>query len=150
SPGLSADNHPPHSRFVQVRSPGTAGIQIGRSLAAQQKRAGHPRSRDTLSQTGRHWTSARLPDTIAPVRYDLRLTPDLATAKFDGNELIELDVFKPVSTIFLNAAELSVSGAALRSSRRAFPAMLGIQVIPHGAAEQVAIRLPRAIPPGRY
>src|SRR5262245_24398556 len=63
--------------------------------------------------------SVRLPDSAAPVRYDLRFSPDLVAATFEASETIVLDVFKPLSTITLNAAELKVSRAALRSTRQA-------------------------------
>jgi aminopeptidase N len=49
----------------------------------------------------------RLPETVRPESYKLTLTPDLKSATFAAVESIEVTVDKPVSSITLNAAELS-------------------------------------------
>ena len=51
----------------------------------------------------------RLPKDVLPLRYDLRLTPDLDTFTFDGQAAIDIEVSKPTSQIKINAAELSIS-----------------------------------------
>ena len=53
----------------------------------------------------------RLPRTVVPSRYDLRLEPDLAAATFAGRVEIAVDVAEPVEEIVLNAAELCVTEA---------------------------------------
>ena len=55
----------------------------------------------------------RLPRHIIPIRYDLRLEPDLATATFAGRETIVLTVTQATSTIILNAVDLTISSAIL-------------------------------------
>src|SRR5689334_10221769 len=55
----------------------------------------------------------RLPATVVPRRYDLRLAPDLPAARFDGEETIEIDVREPIDEIVLNAVELDITGAEL-------------------------------------
>jgi puromycin-sensitive aminopeptidase len=55
----------------------------------------------------------RLPYTVEPRRYALRLTPDLAHATFTGEVHIEVLIHEAVSEIVLNAAELTVSSALL-------------------------------------
>jgi puromycin-sensitive aminopeptidase len=55
----------------------------------------------------------RLPYTVEPRRYALRLTPDLAHATFTGEVHIEVLIHEAVSEIVLNAAELAVSSALL-------------------------------------
>ena len=49
----------------------------------------------------------RLPDSVRPESYSLTLTPDLKSATFAGIESIAVTVEGPVSSITLNAAEIS-------------------------------------------
>ncbi|MBM4254854.1 MAG: M1 family metallopeptidase [Deltaproteobacteria bacterium] len=53
--------------------------------------------------------SYRLPETVSPERYQLRLTPDLTSFTFAGEETVSLTIHEPVSEITLNAAELTIS-----------------------------------------
>ncbi|MBY0547573.1 MAG: M1 family metallopeptidase [Candidatus Obscuribacterales bacterium] len=50
----------------------------------------------------------RLPRTVLPLRYELRLTPDLTKATFEGEIVITVDVNQPVSEIVLNAVPRTV------------------------------------------
>ncbi len=50
----------------------------------------------------------RLPSTVTPDRYEIRLTPDLRAATFLGEEKISVQIHEPVREIVLNAAELQV------------------------------------------
>jgi puromycin-sensitive aminopeptidase len=65
--------------------------------------------------TGRADPSAshRLPYTVEPRRYALRLAPDLEGARFNGEVHIEVLVHEPVSEIVLHAAELTIESARL-------------------------------------
>ncbi|HVS39951.1 MAG TPA: M1 family metallopeptidase [Gemmataceae bacterium] len=54
----------------------------------------------------------RLPRTVVPSRYDIRLEPDLAAATFAGRVTIAVTVHEPVEEIVLNAAELCIKEAA--------------------------------------
>ena len=58
--------------------------------------------------------SHRLPTTIVPERYELRLNPDLTTWTFTGSEKVAVQIQEPVREIVLNAAELDVGTASLR------------------------------------
>jgi puromycin-sensitive aminopeptidase len=51
----------------------------------------------------------RLPRTVVPSRYDLRLDPDLVTLTFTGEATIAVTVTEPVREIVLNAAELAIT-----------------------------------------
>src|SRR5262249_38276399 len=55
----------------------------------------------------------RLPRTVMPTRYDLRLEPDLTSATFTGEETVTLTVSEPTAEIVLNAIELTVDSAML-------------------------------------
>ncbi|HEU4366662.1 MAG TPA: M1 family metallopeptidase [Methylomirabilota bacterium] len=59
----------------------------------------------------------RLPRTAVPVRYDIRLEPDLTTRTFHGEETIAVDVAEPVSAIDLNAVELALDEAVVLDAR---------------------------------
>ncbi len=48
----------------------------------------------------------RLPGGVTPVHYALTITPDLAKARFAGEETIEVVVAAPTKVITLNAAEI--------------------------------------------
>lgn len=58
-------------------------------------------------------TATRLPDTVVPARYRLRLAPDIANGTFAGQVAIDVDVREPVSSIDLNAAGLKVTEARI-------------------------------------
>jgi puromycin-sensitive aminopeptidase len=55
--------------------------------------------------------SYRLPRTVAPQRYEIELTPDLAAATFAGRVGIDVTVTESTSELVLNAAELDVTSA---------------------------------------
>jgi puromycin-sensitive aminopeptidase len=50
----------------------------------------------------------RLPRTVVPRRYDLRLDPDLTTLTFTGEATIAISVEEPVREIVLNAIDLTI------------------------------------------
>jgi aminopeptidase N len=58
-------------------------------------------------------TAQRLPDTIAPTHYTLKLTPDLKAATFSGVEKIDVNIKQPVKSITLNAAEIKFESVAI-------------------------------------
>lgn len=55
----------------------------------------------------------RLPRHVVPLRYEIRLEPDLAAATFAGHETITLRVMQVTTTIVLNAVDLAISAADL-------------------------------------
>jgi puromycin-sensitive aminopeptidase len=59
----------------------------------------------------------RLPRTVVPSRYDIRLEPDLTTLTFAGVETIALTIAEPVTEIVLNAVELVVDEAVVVDGR---------------------------------
>ncbi|MEO8341547.1 MAG: M1 family metallopeptidase, partial [Nitrospirota bacterium] len=55
----------------------------------------------------------RLPRHVVPIRYDLRLEPDLTVARFAGQETVTLTVLQPTSDVVLNAIELDITSAQI-------------------------------------
>ena len=58
----------------------------------------------------------RLPTNVTPERYELKLTPDLTTWTFTGDEKISIHVHEPVREIILNAAELELHAVSLQTA----------------------------------
>src|SRR4051794_30309763 len=68
----------------------------------------------------------RLPRTAVPRRYDLRLEPDLASASFTGEVVVDLLLHEELSTIVLNAAELRIDSAWVRTHSGTVPARVAL------------------------
>ncbi|MGH8625423.1 MAG: M1 family metallopeptidase, partial [Gammaproteobacteria bacterium] len=60
--------------------------------------------------------SYKLPNTVCPERYQLRLTPNLKAFRFAGEETITVKVREPVKKIVLNAAELTIRALEITSA----------------------------------
>jgi hypothetical protein len=58
----------------------------------------------------------RLPTTVVPSRYDIRLEPDLDAATFAGHETVAITVSEPVGEILLNAAELVIRSVSVQTA----------------------------------
>src|SRR6266704_2556364 len=83
-------------------------------------------------------TAHRLPDTVRPETYSIELRPDLGEFTFRGSESIRIRVARPTKTIILNAKDLEVQEATVRSSRgRSVP-----------AAERLRLTFKETIPKG--
>jgi puromycin-sensitive aminopeptidase len=61
----------------------------------------------------------RLPRTVVPSRYDIRLEPDLTTFAFAGSETVAVTVSEPVTDIWLNAVEIDIDSVAIEDGRGA-------------------------------
>ena len=53
--------------------------------------------------------SHRLPRTVVPSRYDIRLEPDLESATYAGEEIVQVEVRDETDEIQLNAVELTIT-----------------------------------------
>ena len=59
--------------------------------------------------------SYRLPDSVTPERYEIRLAPNLATSTFNGEETVVVKIHQPTSEIILNAAEIDIQSVSIRA-----------------------------------
>ncbi len=89
----------------------------------------------------------RLPRHVVPHRYQLRLEPDLVTARFTGQETITLTVIQPTRSVMLNAADLAISSAIVRG-----PAgqRLEAQIEMEASSERARFMFPEALTPGEW
>jgi puromycin-sensitive aminopeptidase len=55
----------------------------------------------------------KLPMTVRPDRYQIRLTPDFTAFTFAGEETVVIQVLEPTTEIILNAAELQIHSVAV-------------------------------------
>src|SRR6266545_2977661 len=87
----------------------------------------------------------RLPSTITPERYEIRLTPDLSNWTFAGEQKVLIRVVEPVREIVLNAAELEFHSVSLK--------LPGGKMLPGSARldsdnEQATLDFPDTLPSG--
>ena len=93
-------------------------------------------------------TPGLLPKDVVPVEYDLHLRPDLGTRTFHGTQTITLDVRRPTRAIVMNALNLDVAAATLRSGTGELVALA--PPMPDAATQTIAFALPAPLAPGRY
>lgn len=83
----------------------------------------------------------RLPPTVVPRRYELRLEPDLETFTFAGTVKMDVEVLERADEIVLNAAELEIAGGDLNGV-----ALAGIEY--DDEHERAVLRLGEPVSPG--
>jgi puromycin-sensitive aminopeptidase len=86
----------------------------------------------------------RLPRTVVPSRYRLRLEPDLEAFTFTGRESADLEITEPVEEIVLNAAELEIHRAVLHAGGQEIPA----SVVYDEENQRAVLRLTSPAPAG--
>jgi puromycin-sensitive aminopeptidase len=89
----------------------------------------------------------RLPRTVVPQRYDLRLEPELAASTFRGEVTISVSVQESTQEIYLNAIELEISQATLiDDDGNTHAAAITLDA----ATERCKLIFPSAIAPGAW
>src|SRR5262245_55577114 len=89
----------------------------------------------------------RLPRTVVPPRYDLRLVPDIPSASFTGEETIAVTVGEPVDLFVLNAVELRIDRAELTlQTGETLPG----SVILDAQEERCRLSFGRSVPAGNH
>ena len=89
----------------------------------------------------------RLPTSVFPERYEIKLTPDLAAATFAGEEKVFVQVIEPVRQVVVNAADLEFQAVSIKEP--------GGKVVRGNAAldienEQATFNFPETLNPGRW
>jgi puromycin-sensitive aminopeptidase len=89
----------------------------------------------------------RLPTTVIPERYEIKLTPDLAAATFAGEEKVFVRVIEPVKHIIVNAAELGFQAVSITG---ADGKLVQGNASPDIENEQATCSFPETLNPGRW
>jgi puromycin-sensitive aminopeptidase len=87
----------------------------------------------------------RLPRTVVPNRYEIRLEPDLEAFTFSGEETVAVTVREPVAEIVLNAAALQIQEVSVRDARGR--ALKGTATLEE-ATERARLSFPETLAPG--
>ena len=92
-----------------------------------------------------HPTSAqRLPTTVIPTHYTLKLTPDLKAATFSGDEAIDVNISQATRSITLNAIEINFLSVTIFPNG---PQQTGTVSLDAGK-QQATFTFPKPLPAG--
>ncbi len=86
----------------------------------------------------------RLPNTVTPVTYDLKFTPDLAKATFAGEATIQVNLKQASDKITLNSAELKINQAHVTAGGQTQTATVSYDP----GKEQATLTVPSSIAAG--
>ncbi|MGH7930389.1 MAG: M1 family metallopeptidase, partial [Candidatus Binatia bacterium] len=89
----------------------------------------------------------RLPTEVTPERYQIRLTPDLTTWTFAGEETVSVHVHEPLDKIVVNAAELEFGSVTVTGANGK---ALTADVVLDAENEQATFTLPETLAAGSY
>ena len=84
----------------------------------------------------------QLPDTVAPLAYDITIKPDAKAMTFSGTETVTINVRRATSTITLNAAELKLSRVTFDGKSAPFKL--------DETTQQMTVKLPAAAKVGTH
>src|ERR1700691_522223 len=88
----------------------------------------------------------RLPVSVTPERYDLRLTPDLIASTFDGDETVAITVHEATAEVVLNALELQIDSAVAERDGKSISATIELEP----ARERARLRFGETLAPGEW
>jgi len=86
----------------------------------------------------------RLPEGVVPVHYTLSFTPDIAAAKFNGHEQIQVHLQKSLDAISLNAADIEFQKVVVQSASGSQSARVSLD--PEN--QTATLHLPTPVPAG--
>jgi puromycin-sensitive aminopeptidase len=89
-------------------------------------------------------TAARLPAGVRPVRYAITLQPDLAGAKFSGEESVTVEIAAPTASITLHSVELEIAHASVKAGGQSQVA----KVVGDAANEMITLTVAKPIEKG--
>jgi aminopeptidase N len=113
------------------------------ALAMPASAAGQQRA-DTVDAT----LPTQLPRTAIPHHYAIMVTPHAQQLTFDGDVAIDLDVTKPMRELVLNAADMKLTSATLRTAKTG--ATLAAKITLDPKVETATLSFARTIAPGAY
>ncbi len=92
-------------------------------------------------------TTTQLPRNARPLHYAVTITPDAWNLSFLGKVQIDFEVLSPTDTVTLQAADLAIASATLRTpAGKQLPAVVTLD-----AHEQTArLRFPQSLAKGKY
>jgi aminopeptidase N/puromycin-sensitive aminopeptidase len=86
----------------------------------------------------------RLPTTVVPAHYTLKLAPDLKAATFTGEESIDVNISQPTNSITLNAIEIAFQSVTIDSNGSQQTATVSLDSI----KQQATFTFPNTVPAG--
>jgi len=89
----------------------------------------------------------RLPRTVVPERYEIRLEPDLERSTFAGEESVFVTIREPVTEMVLNAAELQVHQVSIQYGQGV---TLKGEATLDAEAERARLTFPEPLRPGPW
>ncbi len=96
--------------------------------------------------------ATRLPQTVIPSHYAIRIAPDLANETFSGSETIDVDITEPVDSITLHSVDLTLGDVFVERSFQTPSSGGGQSMRPTVTAdvpnETVTFKLGQTLPPG--
>jgi aminopeptidase N/puromycin-sensitive aminopeptidase len=87
----------------------------------------------------------RLPQTVRPEHYNLKLTPDLKAATFTGSESIDLDIQQATNTVALNVADIEFQSVSIKAGGKEQTAKVAVD----SDKEQATFTFPQQIAAGK-
>jgi puromycin-sensitive aminopeptidase len=91
--------------------------------------------------------SYKLPTTVIPERYEIRLTPDLQRCTFTGEETVYVRVHEPVQEVVLHACDLTIHTVSATATDAD---ILQGTVTVDEAHERAVLHFPRVLLPGPW
>jgi puromycin-sensitive aminopeptidase len=88
----------------------------------------------------------RLPASVRPHHYDIRLEPDLKNFTFSGDETIAIEIHQPVQEILLNALELEIDEVTVSRDGESVKGKAELDAV----NERAILAFPRKLEPGKW
>lgn len=103
-------------------------------------------SNETTAMVERDTHSYKLPATVCPSKYEIRLEPDLTGFTFAGSEKVAIEVREPTSEIVVNAVELQIQSAQISNKDKTITASVQLDE----ANERAIFKFPETISAGKW